>query len=152
VISFALDSIQVEVTRRRIGPIAYKIEPRDFANVREIGVGLLAKIVTSAGESKFAICELWVFPEKLSASKRRGPHPAEGRPSEKRSDARGGRSTYIHALTDAKRRPRFPLIAPETAELRSAGFAPPHRTLYFACYLKAQVDLRTAAHCNSEFA
>jgi hypothetical protein len=42
-ISFAPHSFQVEVTRRRIGPIDYKIEPRDFANVREIGVGLLGE-------------------------------------------------------------------------------------------------------------
>ncbi len=38
--------MQVEVARRGIGPVDYKIEPRDFANIREIGVGSLAKIVT----------------------------------------------------------------------------------------------------------
>lgn len=52
-IRFAPPSIQVEVARREIGPIDYKIEPRDFANVREIGVGLLGEDRhRAAGESE----------------------------------------------------------------------------------------------------
>jgi len=59
--------MQVEVTRRGIGPVDDKIEPRDVANVREVGVGLLGEDRHRAeGQSEFAICELRVFPEKLS--------------------------------------------------------------------------------------
>jgi hypothetical protein len=59
--------MQVEVARRGIGTVDDKIEPRDFADVREIGVGLLGEDRhRAAGESELAIYELWVFPEKLS--------------------------------------------------------------------------------------
>jgi hypothetical protein len=48
--------MQVEVSRRGIRPVDYKFEPRDFANGREIGVGLLGEDRHRAvGESEFAI-------------------------------------------------------------------------------------------------
>ena len=43
VIIFAATSMQVEVARREIGPVDDKIETRDFANVRKIGVGLVGE-------------------------------------------------------------------------------------------------------------
>ena len=65
VIIFAAPSMQVEVARREIGPIDDKIETRDFANVRKIGVGLVGEDRhRAASEREFAIIELWVFPEK----------------------------------------------------------------------------------------
>jgi hypothetical protein len=67
VIIFARASMQVEIARRGVRLVDHKLEPRDFANVREIGVGLVGEDRHRAvGESEFAICELWVFPEKLS--------------------------------------------------------------------------------------
>ena len=43
VIIFAAPSMQVEVARRGIGSVDDKIETRDFANVRKIGVGLVGE-------------------------------------------------------------------------------------------------------------
>ena len=72
-IIFAPPSMQIEVARRGIGPVVYKIEPPDFANVREIGVGLLCEDRHRAAvESEFAICELWVFPENSAIAKVEG--------------------------------------------------------------------------------
>ena len=60
-------SMQIEVAWRLMRPVDYKFEPRDFANGREIGVGLLGEDRQRAlGENEFAIHELWVFPENLS--------------------------------------------------------------------------------------
>lgn len=67
VVIFAAPSMQVEAARREIGPVDDKIETRDFANVRKIGVGLVGEDRHRAtSESEFAIIELWVFPEKRS--------------------------------------------------------------------------------------
>ena len=56
VIIFAAPSMQVEVARRGVGLVDHKLEPHDFANVREIGVGLLGEDRHRAvGESEFAI-------------------------------------------------------------------------------------------------
>ena len=72
VINFAQASMQVEVARCGVGRVDDKIETRGFANVLEIGVGLLGEDRhRAAGESEFAICDVWVFPEKLSDGERR---------------------------------------------------------------------------------